>query len=240
MMLIGTELRRIVGRRGSFFGVLAVALVIAALGFYAIGDAAQSPPLWINLLGTPLIFGATIVGALEGSYDLSQGTMRYLVLTGVPRWRLVAIRAPALFAAITLLCVPAMLVAAFAMLGDGQAGSDVAHTLANVWTLSVCWGIVAMAVGTLLQSNGAGIAVALVFYFAASIITLVVRSQISERAGDYLLPNVISVVARYGDAPPLDTPDPTALAFPNALVALAVWLVVVLGLAALRVKRDEY
>ena len=35
---------------------------------------------------------AVLVGALAGSYDTAQGTMRYLVMTGVPRRRLYATR----------------------------------------------------------------------------------------------------------------------------------------------------
>ena len=41
-------------------------------------------------MSVPATLMAVLVGALAGSYDTSQGTMRYLVMTGVPRRRLYA------------------------------------------------------------------------------------------------------------------------------------------------------
>ncbi len=192
------------------------------------------------MIGVPLVFGATVVSALEGSYDMSQGTMRYLVLTGVPRWRLVAIRVPAVLLAILLIALPAMLVGLAAMVSAGEEASEIARGLGSGLTVALSWGLVAMAVGTLLQSNGAGIAVALVFYLAANIITAVVRSEVSEQVGDYLLPNVVSTVSRFGGDVADTVPDPSALPFASALIALVVWLVAIVALAAVRVERDEY
>lgn len=240
MALVELELRRIVGRRGSFFGAMGVALAIALLTAGLAPDEAQQRDVWTSVLGVPLVFGVTVVAALEGSYDISQGTMRYLVLTGVPRWRLIALRVPALFLAILLIAAPALLVGAYAMAAVGQSTSEVARALGSGLTVALSWGLVAMAVGTLLRSNGAGIAVALVFYLAANIITAVVRSEVSDRVGDYLLPNVVSTVARFGERPGLEVVDPSSLAFGNALVALVIWLIAIVALAAARVERDEY
>jgi len=139
-----------------------------------------------------------------------------------------------------MIALPARVVGAIAMAGAGEAVSNIAHALGSALTVAVCWGLVAMAVGTMLQSNGAGIAVALVLYLAANIITAVVRSQVSAQAADYLLPNVISVVARFGDPAPLDGFDRSYLAFGNALVALVIWLIAIVALAIARVERDEY
>jgi len=240
MTLIGFELRRIVGRSGSFFGAMAVALVVAVLAAWLGPSDAQTGLVWASVIGIPLVFGGTVVSALEGSYDLSEGTMRYLVLTGVPRWKLVAIRVPAVLIAVLLISIPAVLVGTFAMLRAGEGASEIVHGLGSAWTVALCWALVAMAVGTALRSNGAGIAVALVFYLAANIITAVVRSEVSEDVGDYLLPNVVSAVARFGSVPGPEVTDPSALPFASALVALVVWLVVIVGLAAVRVERDEY
>lgn len=240
MALIGFELRRIIGRRGSFFGAMGVALAIALLSAGLAPEDAQTGAVWASVIGVPLVFGATVVSALEGSYDMSQGTMRYLVLTGVPRWRLVAIRVPAVLLAILLIALPAVIVGLIAMISAGEDASEMARGLGSGLTVALCWGLVAMAVGTVLQSNGAGIAVALVLYLAANIITAVVRSQISEQVGDYLLPNVVSTVARFGEGPDLDVPDPSFLSFGSALVALIIWLIAIVALAAARVERDEY
>jgi ABC-type transport system involved in multi-copper enzyme maturation permease subunit len=240
MALVGFELRRIIGRRGSFFGAMGVALAIALLTAGLAPEEAQDGAVWASVIGVPLVFGATVVSALEGSYDMSQGTMRYLVLTGVPRWRLVAIRVPAVLLAILLIALPAMLVGLAAMVSAGEEASEIARGLGSGLTVALSWGLVAMAVGTLLQSNGAGIAVALVFYLAANIITAVVRSEVSEQVGDYLLPNVVSTVSRFGGDVADTVPDPSALPFASALIAFVIWLVAIVALAAVRVERDEY
>jgi ABC-type transport system involved in multi-copper enzyme maturation permease subunit len=238
--LVALEVRRIIGRRGSFFGTMAVPFAIAVLAAGLGASDLRSGEAWASIIGIPLVFGATVVAALEGSYDLSQGTMRYLVLTGVPRWKLVALRVPAVLIAIVLIALPAMLVGGAAMANAGVPGAELARGLGSALTFALSWGLVAMAVGTLLQSNGAGIAVALVFYLAANIITAVVRSQVSEAAGDFLLPNVVSVVARFGGEAPVDGPLPSTMAFGTAAVVLVVWLVGIVGLAIARVERDEY
>lgn len=241
MSLVGLELRRIIGRSGSFFGVMAVSLVIAVLAALLADESAQTGDAWAAIIGIPLVFGSTVVSALEGSYDVSQGTMRYLVLTGVPRWRLVAVRVPAVLISIVLIALPAVIVGFLAMHGAGESGKEIARGIGGALTVALSWGLVAMAVGTLLKSNGAGIAIALVFYLAANIITAVVRTQVSEQAGDYLLPNVVAVVARFGDTVTEDAGDPIShLAFGTALVALVLWLLAIVGLAIARVERDEY
>ncbi len=240
MVLVGYELRRIVGRSGSFFGAMAVALAIALLTAGLAPEEAQTGAVWASVIGVPLVFGATVVSALEGSYDMSQGTMRYLVLTGVPRWRLVAIRVPAVLLAILLIALPSVLVGLAAMASAGEEAGEIARGLGSGLTVALSWGLVAMAVGTLLQSNGAGIAVALVLYLAANVITAIVRSEVSEQVGDYLLPNVVSTVARFGGEVADTVPDPTGLSFVSALVALVIWLVAIVALAAARVERDEY
>lgn len=240
MPLIGFELRRIIGRRGSFFGAMGVSFAIALLAAATAPTEAQEGAVWSVVIGLPLVFGATVVAALEGSYDMSQGTMRYLVLTGVPRWRLIAIRVPAVLLAILLIALPSLLVGLIAMANAGETISEMARGMGGALTIGLSWGLVAMAVGTLLRSNGAGIAVALVLYLAANIITAVVRSQVSETAGDYLLPNVVSTVARFGEAASVDAPDPSQLPFLNALIALTIWLTAIVALAAARVERDEY
>ena len=68
-------------------------------------------------MSLPATLMAVLVGALAGSYDTAQGTMRYLVMTGVPRRRLYATRVLGT-AITTLICCPrpscSMIVAAYA------------------------------------------------------------------------------------------------------------------------------
>lgn len=242
MNLVALELRRIIGRRGSFYGVMGVAFAIALLVAFIADSGDQTEDVWTQVIGTPLVFGATVVGALAGSYDIAQGTMRYLVLTGVPRWKLVALRVPALIAAIALISVPAVLVGAAAMLGGPEDGTAIVRALAAGVTYAAIWGIVAMAIGTLLRSNGAGIAVALVLFLLSSGITQFIRYQVSETVGDYLLPNVVSVVALFGHSPSGggDGPDFSTMPYAAAVVAMLLWLAVIIGLAVARAERDEY
>lgn len=241
MNLIGLELRRIIGRKGSFFGVMAVAFAIALLVLFLVDGDDQTEDVWTNAIGTPLVFGATVVGALAGSYDIAQGTMRYLVLTGVPRWKLVAIRVPALLVTIFLIALPAMVVGAIAM-GTGSAadGTELIRALAAGFTFAAIWGIVAMAVGTLLRSNGAGIAVALVLFLVGSGITFFVQAQVSETVGDYLLPNLVSMFALFGHEPTDAGSDFPDMSYPVVAIALAIWMAAVVGLAIARAERDEY
>lgn len=239
MSLIGYELRRIIGRKGSFFGAMGVAFVIAVLVVLLVDATDQTEDVWSQVLGIPLVFGATVVGALAGSYDTAQGTMRYLVLTGVPRWRLVAIRIPALLIAITLISAPAALAAFYGMSTGDATGTEMIRSVGGSITYAAIWGVVSMVIGTLLRSNGAGIAVALVLFLVGNIITAAVQSEISQTVGDYLLPNVVSVFALFGHEP--DNADMlTDMAWGASAVALVIWLVALTGLAVARVERDEY
>ena len=237
MTLVKLELQRITRRRGSFYGAMGVAVAIAVLTvLLAAGDGSEN--VWGQVFGIPMVFGATIVGALAGSYDTSQGTMRYLVLTGQPRRKLVLLRLPAIIAAITLFAVPAALIATAAMAADGQSAEVIGRVLAGTMLGSYAWGAVSMAIGTMLRSNGAGIGVALTLFLAGSILTQVVREEVSQRAGDYLLPNVVFVVSSLAHATGEMEPFTVGLAAAGA--ALLAWLTAILGFAVARAERDEY
>lgn len=239
MSLIAYELRRIIGRKGSFFGAMGVAFAIALLVVFLVDSPDQTEDVWSQVLGIPLVFGATVVGALAGSYDTAQGTMRYLVLTGVPRWRLVAIRIPALIIAIVAISVPAALAAFYGMSTGDATSTEIVRGIGGSVTYAAVWGIVSMVVGTLLRSNGAGIAVALVLFLVGNIITAAVQSEISQTVGDYLLPNVVSVFALFGHVPE-NVEAMTDMAWGASAVALVLWLIGLTALAIGRVERDEY
>lgn len=240
MSLTYYELRRIIGRKGSFFGSMGVAAVIAILVVLLADSVDQTEDVWTQALGIPLVFGATVVGALAGSYDTAQGTMRYLVLTGVPRWKLVAIRIPALVIAIALIALPAVLVGAYGMSTGPATSTEIARGLGGAVVFGAIWGFVAMVVGTLLRSNGAGIAVALVLFLAGSIVTAVVQTNVSETIGDYLLPNVVGTFAGFGHIPEDAPSELIGLAWGPSAIALVFWLIGLAGLAIARVERDEY
>lgn len=239
MSLVPFALRRMIGRRGSFFGAMAFVLLIAVLASLLVVDGQHTERVWVSAIGTPLVIAMTIVAALEGSYDVSQGTMRYLVLTGVPRWQLVLVRTAAVVLATLLVALPALLVGGFVMAGDGRTGAEIARALGGALVQGTTWAIVAMAVGTLLRSNGAGIAIAIVFYLMATPITYLLYLKVSETLANYLLPNVAGIVSKFGTAQPDDlTGNP--IAYGAAVVALLAWLTGAVAVAMWRVRRDEY
>ena len=92
--MLRTELLRIMRRRGSYW--TACLLGLAAVATMIVVRLSQNAePGGTDLLdamdpiSTPALLMAVIVAALAGSYDVAQGTMRYLVMTGVPRSRII-------------------------------------------------------------------------------------------------------------------------------------------------------
>ena len=67
----------------------------------------------VTLLGTVV---AILIGALAGSYDAAQGTMRYLVMTGARRGQIYAARTIALVLAVWLALLPSLLLGCAAAL----------------------------------------------------------------------------------------------------------------------------
>jgi ABC-type transport system involved in multi-copper enzyme maturation permease subunit len=236
MSLVKLEIKRVVRRRGSFYGAMGTAASVALLTVLL--GSTQDQNVWMQALGFPLVFGATVVAALAGSYDSSQGTMRYLVLTGQPRLKLVALRIPALLVALLLMALPAVLICVGAMASDGQSLEAITRTVGFSLIMAGIWGVVSMVIGTLLRSSGAGIAVALVSFLAGTLLTSVVRESISETVGDYLLPNTSYVFGTFGQV--FDGDTPATIAVLSAAIATAVWVGALLGVAALRVQRDEF
>lgn len=231
------ELQRITRRRGSFLGCMGFAATIALVALVAGGD--QTEDLWNSVLGIGLVMAGTIIGALAGSYDQGQGTMRYLVLTGTPRWRIVAVRVPALLLALLAVALPAALLAFIGLSTGGHADASVtARVIGGSVLLMLAWSLVSLTIGVMLRSNGAGIAAALVLFLAGFLVTEFVRDHISRVVGDHLLPNVANVVGSVGHQTPGN--DPFTIGLGAASVTLVLWLVALLGLAIVRVNRDEY
>jgi ABC-type transport system involved in multi-copper enzyme maturation permease subunit len=239
LALLRAELRRVVGRRGSFFGSIAFALVIVgitiaaadpfdgdeALGFVA--DAGR----YAGLLGV------VVMGALAGSYDTANGTMRYLVLTGVPRWQLVAVRLLGIMVAVLPLAILILVIGV--VWGSATDGGITGNALPdNAWAVLATlwtWGLVSTSVGMLMRSNGPAIAVSIVLFFGGTLITGLVAGFISETLANYLLPSVFEQVASLEDGN-----DDFKIALAGAFAVLAAWLIALCGAALLRVQRDEY
>jgi ABC-type transport system involved in multi-copper enzyme maturation permease subunit len=240
LALLRAELRRTVGRRGTFYGSIAFTLLIVAITIAAVDPSDGNDALgYVADAGRYSgLLGVVVMGALAGSYDTANGTMRYLVLTGVPRWQLVAVRLVGILVAVLPMAILILVIGiVWGSANDGgitgNALPDNAWAvLATLWT----WALVSTSVGMLMRSNGPAIAVSVVLFFGGTLITGLVANFISETLANYLLPSVFEQVASLESG----GSDDFKLALAGAFVVLAVWLVALCGAALVRVQRDEY
>ena len=111
--MIASEVLRIVRRRGSYLSavLLGLAIMVAVVVYRAFrdrpDDGGTSLLDVLGGVGAIATITAVIVGALAGSYDTANGTMRYLVMTGVPRVRLLANRLAGTLIAVALTALAA-------------------------------------------------------------------------------------------------------------------------------------
>jgi ABC-type transport system involved in multi-copper enzyme maturation permease subunit len=241
--MLAAELRRIVGRRGSYWSAIfigfATVVTVIIVRLSQSGDAGGTELLdAADPMSVPATLMAVLVGALAGSYDTSQGTMRYLVMTGVPRWRLYSTRVLGTAIASVLCCVPAvvlMIAAAYGFRHSSFNDPSLSADLGAVWGYlanPLVFGLVSLGVGSLLHSNGAAIGVSLGFSLGGAILTGLIGNYVSETLADYLLPAATDIAAQ------LDRHQHIALA--SAFAAVAAWLLAFLGAGLWRVLRDEY
>jgi ABC-type transport system involved in multi-copper enzyme maturation permease subunit len=176
------------------------------------------------------------MGALVGSYDAAQGTMRYLLMTGVSRIRIYASRGVALVLCVYLALLPAvvlMLVLAVVLPQPEGAGIDVHDLLAALWSIALfssVYALVSMGIGSLLRSNGAAIAISLLINFALTPVIFLIASW-SERVASFALPVALGTLT--GD-------DTAEISIGMAAVAVVAWLALFLGAGWARIARDEY
>ncbi len=241
--MLESEIRRIAGRRGTYWSAIIVGLgavvIMLVVRISQSGDAGGTELLdAMDPISTVALLMSVLIGALAGSYDTAQGTMRYLVMTGVPRRRLYLTRVLGSAIAIVISCLPAialMLVAAYVLRHSAANDPSLADDLGGVWAYLVnplVFGLVSVAVGSFLRSNGAAIGVSLGISLGSGILTGVIASQISETLASYLLPAASDIVAQ------LDRHADIALA--AAFATVVVWLVAFLGAGLWRVLQDEY
>jgi len=240
--MIQSEIIRIAGRRGLFVTSLALGIVAStalAVSAFLRGDPQGGTDLLDALMATSLVptFGCVLIGALAGSYDASQGTLRYLVMTGVPRGRLFVSRIVGTAIAIVLVCLPALAIGLAAALviehpatADPRAG-DLAGSVWGYVSQPLIYGLIAVAVGSLLRSNGAAVGVCLGLLLGATAVSAVVAAELGDGVAGYLLPNAATAVGSLeGGSVPLA----------GAGAALVAWLAVFVLPSALRFVRSEY
>lgn len=238
--MIASEVLRIVRRRGSYLSavLLGLAIMVAVVVYRAFrdrpDDGGTSLLDVLGGVGAIATITAVIVGALAGSYDTANGTMRYLVMTGVPRVRLLANRLAGTLIAVALACVPAIVVGiAGAIALPHSEAATVRDHAAAVWgyaSPALIYAAVSVLVGSLLRSNGASIAVSLGLFLGGSIISALVATKVSATAGALLLPDAAGAVASL---------DRSAIPLAASFAVVVAWLAALAVAAAWRVSREE-
>jgi ABC-type transport system involved in multi-copper enzyme maturation permease subunit len=246
--VIRATLRTITARRGSFRGgalvvLVAVLLVIGVLVVVHELRPGRNP----SVGGQPMLDGvggavwalgtvvAILIGALAGSYDVAQGTMRYLVLTGVGRLRIYLARTVAVVGAVLLALVPALalgLIAVFVLPSTDADKVTAGEVLDVAWTsvlFPLVFALIAMGIGTLLRSNGPAIAVSLLFVFAGAPLLALIEAA-NETIGDLMLLQALDRL----------TGGETSLPIAVAGLAAVAWVTLFWALGGARLARDEY
>jgi hypothetical protein len=161
--------------------------------------------------------------------------MRYLLLAGPSRWSIYVSRTVAVLIASWMVLLPALVVGLAACVvlptasQDEMSLTNVGSSVWNVALLAGTYALISMGVGSLLRSNGAAIAIALVINIGITP-AIGLLSAWSETLGDLSLPQVLSELGGS------DTSLPVAV----AVVAFVAWLALFLGAGWVRVSRDEY
>jgi ABC-type transport system involved in multi-copper enzyme maturation permease subunit len=255
--LLPAEIRRQTGRRGSFYGSTGFITLFGIIIFVwalTTGSAPSASTILNNgagLIGAGTVICAVIIGAIAGAYDVDQGTMRYLVLTGRPRWQLVGVRYLGLFITVVLITIPGMVIVLLSGLifgdsstpttaGDPVGFSAVWQMFYMTWLGGSLYGLLALSIGTFLKSNGVAIAVAIVLNFAGVLAAALIWEYVWHTGGDIFYPVLVgAAVTREAQTAGPDG-SAAALSLTTSFIALAGWIVVLVGAAIWRVQRSEY
>lgn len=242
--LLPAEIRRQLGRRGSFWGTTAwVGLFgLGVLAWAILGGSATGEKVVENgtgLLVFAIALGSIVIGATAGAYDVDQGIMRYLVMTGRPRWELVFVRIPALVATVVLITLPALaavLLGAAVAGGPHASGGEFFDLFYSTWMTGILYGALSLAIGMFMKSNGVAIAAAVVLNFAGLLIAGAIMEYVSEDLGKAFYPIVAGVVI----ARDAGNGSDAGFSVAASAVLVFVWLAVLFGAAFARVQRTEY
>ncbi|MGB0873143.1 MAG: ABC transporter permease subunit [Solirubrobacterales bacterium] len=242
--LLPAEFKRQIGRKGSFYGSMVWVglfglgvLIWAIASNSATGDVATDSGT--GLLTFAVILSAIVVGATAGSYDVAEGTMRYLVLTGRPRWQLVIVRVLALPATVALIALPAIgltLLATAIAGGTAPNGTELFDLFYSPLMSGMLYGTLSLAIGMFLKSNGVAIAVAVVLNFAGLLIAGLIYEYVSQDLANGFFPIVAGVVIEREAT----TGTEATLSLGTSIAILIVWLIALLGASLARVQRAEY
>jgi hypothetical protein len=240
------EVRKITGRRGSYWTALglttAVSLAIAVIAVIVwqvrddVDSVAGKDALDMQLIVPQLAAILMImVAAQTGSWDVANGTFRYLALTGAPRWRLYLTRVPAVLIVALVVLVPAWIIAFLQCFvvpidqGERASLTDVTGFLWEGVVTVMAWSLISLGVGAVFKSNGAAISFAVGAYLGG--ITLAALISIWRESLAVLLPN-IAIIRVTGDA------EEFSLA--AAIVVTVAWTAGLVALGGARTVQSEY
>lgn len=173
--LVAADLLKVRRRRGLWWSALllpsaavAIVFVLGAAGVSGIGRGASFVS---DQSGVVFVVGgvlAILVGARLGADEHAAGTLRYQLLTGIPRHRLLLSK----LAVLGLVCVAISAAgAASATLGglllaappgNGVTAGDVVDAFWNPLVASLVYGSISFGIGSVVRSTGPAIATALV------------------------------------------------------------------------------
>ena len=242
--LLPAEIRRQIGRKGSFFGSMAwIGLFAVGVLVWSILSSSSDTETAIESGGGLLLFAATIagivIGATAGAYDVDRGTMRYLVLTGRPRWQLVGVRVlafPVTVAAVTLPAVLVVLLAGLVAGGESAQGDMYVDLFYAPIMAGILYGTLSLCIGTFLKSIGVAIAVAVVLNFAGLLIAGLIYENVSQDLanGFFTVVALVAIDREAGSGPE------STFSLSTSIAILVVWLTALIGASIARVQRAEY
>ena len=116
--LVSITLRALLNRRRTLLLALLGVLLVAIVGLYLLSDPPADQALEVTrtllsdlAIGVVLPLVAVIVGTSAIGSELDDGTIVYLLARPVPRWRIVLVKLLVAWAVVSILVVPATLVA---------------------------------------------------------------------------------------------------------------------------------
>jgi ABC-type transport system involved in multi-copper enzyme maturation permease subunit len=242
--LIAAEVLKLVRRRGLMWTALAFMLgsVLVIVAVRAVsytqtgGEGGYTGCMYAIISFGGLI--ATAIGATAGSQDHSSGVFRDLVATGVSRLKLFAVRLPGALIVVSMLVIPAYLIAVAA--GYALAGSepsvswnlirdDAGYLALLLGTLTV----LGVALAALTGSRGWVIGGLIVLEWVVQ--PLLTHIDQLGRVRDWLLGPAVDHFAREQ----LARYSEHQVSSSQAWITIAVWLAVALAIGAWRVATRD-
>lgn len=243
--MIQADLLKLKRRRGLWWTTLAlpfgIGLLVAVLGITDVA-AMDGGSTYIRDVSQALVVVGTVlsilVGARLGSEEHAAGTIRYQLLTGVPRERLYLSKVAVLVIATAALsltgAVPLILggLGIKALPGDEVGFADMLSAWWNVFVPALAYGSIALGIGSLMRQTGPAIAVALVMSLLGLRLVYLL-TLIDEWFRHFVLDlGIDRLTVRSFEAP-----DDVSLG--AALIIVPAWIVLSLGVGWLRLRRLE-